>query len=88
LSTTRIPLQRIFNNERDFLFTTRRNVRSYEWKSEELEDLFESIVCLEGDTDELELNVITILPKELKTEEKSAIGRTSRIYDVSVLVMS
>jgi hypothetical protein len=83
LSTTRIPLQRIFNNERDYLFTTRRNVRSFEWTTKEVEELFESILCLEGDADELELNAITILPKAMTKLEKTAIGRVAKIYDVS-----
>ena len=53
LSTTRLPLTRIFNGEREYLFTTRRNVRSFEWSTTELEDLFESISCLNGVNDEL-----------------------------------
>lgn len=65
------------------MFTTRRNVRNFEWSATELEDLFESISCLEGVNDELELNAITILPAEISEEEQKDIGITSRIYDVS-----
>jgi hypothetical protein len=83
LSTTRLPLTRIFNGGREYLFTTRRNVRNFEWSTPELEDLFESISCLDGVNDELELNAITILPAEISEEEQMAIGITSRIYDVS-----
>ena len=83
LSTTRLPLTRIFNGGREYLFTTRRNVRNFEWSATELEDLFESISCLEGVNDELELNAITILPAEISEEEQKDIGITSRIYDVS-----
>jgi hypothetical protein len=85
LSTTRLPLTRIFNGGREYLFTTRRNVRNYEWSTTELEDLFESISCLDGVNDELELNAITILPAEITKEEQTDIGITSRIYDVSLV---
>jgi hypothetical protein len=76
-------LTRILNGGREYLFTTRRNVRNYEWSISELEDLFESISCLEGVNDELELNAITIMPAEISEEEQKDIGITSRIYDVS-----
>ena len=85
LSTTRLPLTRIFNGGREYLFTTRRNVRNFEWSTTELEDLFESISSLEGVNDELELNAITILPADISEEEQKDIGITSRIYDVSFL---
>jgi hypothetical protein len=74
-------LTRIFNGEREYLFTTRRNVRSFEWTTAEIEDLFESILCLE-EQDELELNAITILPSSMSDEQQLQIGRTSQIYDV------
>jgi hypothetical protein len=85
LSTLRIPLQRIFNSERQYLFTTRRNVRSYEWTEKEVFGLFESIADLEGHSDELELGTITILAKEMTQQEKKMIGRGSQIYDVSIM---
>jgi hypothetical protein len=67
------------------LFRTGRNVRSFEWSTTELEDLFESIICL-GVNDELELNAITILPADIGEEEQKDIGITSRIYDVSYVI--
>lgn len=85
LTTTRLPLTRIFNGGREYLFRTGRNVRSFEWSTTELEDLFESIICL-GVNDELELNAITILPADIGEEEQKDIGITSRIYDVSYVI--
>jgi hypothetical protein len=87
LSTTRLPLTRIFNGGREYLFTTRRNVRSFEWSTTELEDLFESILSLDGINDDLELNAITILPADISDEEQRNIGITSRIYDVNITVL-
>lgn len=68
------------------MFTTRRNVRNYEWSTSELEDLFESISCLDGVNDELELNAITIMRAEISEEKQKDIGITSRIYDVSFVL--
>jgi hypothetical protein len=82
LSTSRVPLTRIFNGEREYLFTTKRNVRSFEWTISELEDLFESILCIDGQS--VELNAITVLPAaKLSDEDQKDIGRASQIYDVS-----
>jgi hypothetical protein len=81
VTTSRVPLTRIFNGEREYLFTTRRNVRNFEWTTAEIEDLFESIISLE-EQDELELNAITILPSPVSDEQRHQIGRTSQIYDV------
>jgi hypothetical protein len=82
LSTSRVPLTRIFNGEREYLFTTKRNVRSFEWTISELEDLFESILCIDGES--VELNAITVLPAaKLSDEDQKDIGRASQIYDVS-----
>ena len=80
--TERLPLIRIFNRERDYLFTTQRNVRSFEWSTEELDELFEGLVSLFQDpTDTLELNVIILVERAPK--EGSKIGPQSRLYDVS-----
>jgi len=52
LTTTRVPLERIFNGGREYLFTTRRNIRNFEWGIEEVEELFESVLDLiDGDND-------------------------------------
>ena len=88
LSTTRIPLTRIFNGEREYLFTTRRNVRSFEWTITEIEDLYECIESLnDNDDDQVELNALTILPVTHTSDpqEQRDIGRTSQIYDVRYL---
>jgi hypothetical protein len=61
-------LGKIFNWERDFLFTAQKNVRSYEWTSEEAEELLESIVSLQED-DQLELNSITLMEKSMDKED-------------------
>ena len=83
LTTTRVPLERIFNGEREYLFTTRRNLRGYEWGIEEVEELFESISSLRGEGGEastLELNAITIMPAAIP--DGCNIGRTSQLFDV------
>jgi hypothetical protein len=83
LTTSRVLLTRIFNGEREYLFTTKRNVRNFEWTTAEIEDLFDSILTLEDNQDdELELNAITILPSAMDEDYRLRIGRTSQIYDV------
>jgi hypothetical protein len=76
-------LDQIFNGERNFLFTAQKNVRSYEWTSEEAEELLESIISLEED-DSLQLNSITLMEKSLDKEDRKKIGKNSKVYDVSV----
>ena len=93
LATNRMPLARIFSGERDYLFTTRKNLRSFEWTAEEAEDLFESLLALDdGSDDALELNAITIMVKPSTKEEKRKLEKkqTSMMFmtDNSVLCRS
>lgn len=88
LETKRVPLERVFNGEREYLFSTRRNVRSFEWTVPEAEDLFESLTSLLDTPDKLELNSITIMEKTKTDEEAKALGKTSGLYDVSRLFLS
>ena len=50
----RIPLEKIFDAKREYLFTTRKNIRNFEWTTEEAEDLFEDIL----DIDEMSTVII------------------------------
>lgn len=75
-------LNRIFNTERDYLFTSaHKNVRSYIWTSEEAEDLLDSILDIDEKGDALQLNCITIMEKLLQPKEQNAIGDASKLYD-------
>ena len=67
-SIERKPLREIFDSERHYLFTTKSNMRDYEWRKEiEVEDLFESLLSLEDHPIDtcpgytVELNLINIL---------------------------
>ena len=83
MTASRLPLTRIFNGEREYLFTTKRNVRNFEWGRQEVEDLFESILALEEENDEqLELNTMTIMPTAISAEEQLELGGASVLYDV------
>ncbi|VEU36412.1 unnamed protein product [Pseudo-nitzschia multistriata] len=89
LQARRLSLGRIFNGEREYLFNTKKNVRSYEWTEKEAEDLFESI----NDIDEknplnnfLDLNLMLLMqsdtPDDILVEKGGDIGRNSVVYDV------
>jgi hypothetical protein len=41
--TTRMPLGAVFNKERTYLFRVGKNMRSYEWTREEVENMWEDI---------------------------------------------
>jgi uncharacterized protein with ParB-like and HNH nuclease domain len=74
--TRHLPLKRIFNGEREYLFTTKKNIRNFEWTENEAEDLFESILDIDEMSNiggRLELGSITIIKK---------IGNTNDLYDV------
>lgn len=86
-NSERIHLNKIFNNERDYIFSTDRNVRSFEWTAKEAEDLFDSILETLAETegglgDTLELNTVTLLKKDLSFDEQKQIGKTAAVYDV------
>jgi hypothetical protein len=80
--TRHIPLERIFNGEREYLFTTRKNIRNFEWGEQKAEDLFESILDIDEMSNDvgstLELNSITIIKKDTTAK----IGKNSGLYDV------
>jgi hypothetical protein len=79
----RISLNRIFNGEREYLFTTKKNIRNYEWTEKEAEELYESITEIDANTknNALELNVITIMKRDAMTKSQK-IGKNSGVYDV------
>jgi len=80
--TRREPLGKIFNTERDYLFTTQTNIRDFEWSNKEAEDLFESLLSLLDDDspDPLELNTITLMKRP--PERGRNLGKTSGVYNV------
>ena len=81
----RKPLKRLFNGEREYMFTTQRNIRDYEWTLLEVEELLEGLQELNSDdssyaANDLELNLITIRPASMSTEELKQMGNP--LYDV------
>ena len=77
----RIPLEKIFDAKREYLFTTRKNIRNFEWTTEEAEDLFEDILDIDEMANiggSLELGSITIIKKGTTAK----IGENSCLYDV------
>jgi len=83
LETHRLSLDKIFQpHVRDYLFTTQKNIRNFEWTEKEAEELFESLSSLESNGDTLELNSITVMRKSMTEEEQRKLHKTSNIYDV------
>mmetsp|Transcript_59873 Transcript_59873/g.117438 ORF Transcript_59873/g.117438 Transcript_59873/m.117438 type:complete len:602 (+) Transcript_59873:129-1934(+) len=80
LTVTRVPLGSIFNSERDYCFTTRSNIRSYEWTTAEAEELFDDLwnAAFREEVQEFELNSIIIMPRAW---DKKEYGK-GNIYDV------
>lgn len=83
LEATYKPLKQLFNREREFLFSTEKNLRDFEWTAEDqAEELFENILDLatvktsEYDNElvepkTLQLNMITITTKDEKYKKSS-----------------
>lgn len=85
--TKRLPLGKIFNGERDYLFTTKKNIRGYEWEVEEAEELFESISEIDptSKNNGLELNSMIVMKINSVgqfDERGRNIGQSSDLYDV------
>jgi hypothetical protein len=82
--TERVALGEIFDNGRKYLFSTKINLRSFEWSTDEAETLFDDIMNEVDDDNpgELELNAINIIRKELTDEEEGNIGKPCALYDV------
>ena len=74
-------IEKIFDAKREYLFTTRKNIRNFEWTTEEAEDLFEDILDIDEMANiggSLELGSITIIKKGTTAK----IGENSCLYDV------
>lgn len=87
LTTSHVPLSRIFSGERDYLFSTKKNIRAYVWDVEFAEDLFDSLILTTKEEEgQLELSTMTLLLKPLTAKEKmdTKIGKESIQYDVSL----
>ena len=84
VTTERVALGDIFDNGRKYLFSTKMNLRSYEWSTDEAETLFDDILYeVESDNPgDLELNAINILRKNLSDKEERSIGKPCALYDV------
>jgi hypothetical protein len=74
-------LDQIFTKDRNFLFTTQKNMRSYEWSTKEAEEMLDKITALEEDESH-QLNSIILMEKRLDTEDRKKIGKSSKVYDV------
>ena len=84
VTTERVALGDIFDTGRKYLFSTKMNLRSYEWSTDEAETLFDDILYeVESDNPgDLELNAINILRKNLSDKEERSIGKPCALYDV------
>mmetsp|Transcript_3999 Transcript_3999/g.8863 ORF Transcript_3999/g.8863 Transcript_3999/m.8863 type:complete len:644 (+) Transcript_3999:154-2085(+) len=83
LDTRRLPLGNIFQNgSRDYLFSTSKNIRDYEWTVDEAEELFESISSLDDNSDPLELGAITVMEALMSEDLLKKIGKNSKFLDV------
>ena len=82
LTVVRVPLGKIFSGEREYCFSTRKNMRSYEWGNEEAEELYDDLKeeALKPDTDirEKDLGTIIILKSDW---DKKTYG-DGNLYDV------
>ena len=89
ITTERVPVGKIFNEDRTFLFSTKANLRNYEWSVVEAEQLLEDILldaesaCERHDSEGFELGPIIIQMKDLTREEIKQIGKPCGFYDVS-----
>lgn len=63
----RVPLCAIFNRERDFLFSTRKNMRRYEWGDDEVESLWSDLNEQLADGGEFELGQVIVFKEEQTT---------------------
>jgi len=80
--TTRVPIGKLFDASRDYIFNTATNVRGYEWTKKETEELLDDLMDAaeqerEKDCD-YELNQIVLIPMEW---DREALGLGNR-YDV------
>jgi hypothetical protein len=83
LTVLRVALGKIFNSEREYCFSTRRNMRSYEWGLEESEELYddlkdEAMKVDSPESREKDLGTIIILKSEW---DKKTHG-DGNLYDV------
>jgi len=80
--TTRLPIGKLFDASRDYIFNTATNVRGYEWTKKETEELLDDLMDAaeqERETDyDYELNQIVLIPMEW---DREALGLGNR-YDV------
>lgn len=88
--TTRLPIGTLFES-RDYIFTTVSNVRGYEWKMKEVDDLLDDLTDssigfgLESSSSEkkpidYELSQITLVPTEWD-QQMYGIGARFDVYD-------
>jgi hypothetical protein len=83
LTVVRVPLGKIFSGEREYCFSTKKNMRSYEWGIEEAEELYDDLKdeATRNDlpeTREKELGTVIILKSEW---DKKTHG-DGNLYDV------
>lgn len=84
--TTRLPIGTLFES-RDYIFTTVSNVRGYEWKMKEVDDLLDDLTDssigfgLESSNPiDYELSQITLVPTEWD-QQMYGIGARFDVYD-------
>ena len=79
LTTNRVPLSRVFDGERNYLFSMKTNVRSYEWGVDEAEtllsDVRDSLDAAADDADAYELNSVILV-------RGKSVPKQGQFYDV------
>lgn len=79
--TIRSPAGRLFDN-RDYIFTTIRNIRSYEWTHKEVSELMDDLLdeYQRNDPRDFELQQIVLVPMEWD-KKQYGLGNIYDIYD-------
>ena len=80
--TNRVPLSRVFDHERNYLFSMKTNVRSYEWGVEEAEtllsDIRESLETADEDEYELGSFILVLSQKREKHGQFQDVHESAR----------
>jgi hypothetical protein len=83
METSRLPLGVLFRG-RDYIFSTQRNIRSYEWGDSERDELFDDLTeeAFRGEKlREYELQTIVLVQTDEWDKQKYGIGRRYDVHD-------
>ena len=81
--TLRLPLGKIFDS-RDYIFSTKSNIRSYEWTQKEAEELLDDFLDAAAATSnayDYELSQIILIATKTWDKERFGLGNLYDVYD-------